>query len=298
MPLEEFRLRGQARARGCTYEELREEVTRSVVEAARKKAARRGAQLTWGSAVIERQYASAMGIDGADLFHRWDFDGKVLTGSDASSRASEQSTADPFAALVTGRVGGKVMDEIRKSCRPGETPAFIVGEGMAGGLVAFSDRCMIIKKGALAGLMSGSVGGGRTATFMYADVTGIEYNSGWVNGVLEILTPSYQGSANKDFWRGSGKGRNADSNDPWTLSNTLPLTKSLYEQARRKIDRMRQMIADIKHPPAVTAAPITAPAPAADLPEQLARLAALHDSGVLDDDEFRQAKQALITKNS
>lgn len=177
-------------------------------------------------------------------------------------------------------------------------PEFIIGEGSAGGLVAFSDRCMIIKKGALTGLMSGSLGGGRVATFIYAEVTGIEYNSGWVNGVLEILTPSYQGSANKDFWRGTNRSRNADSNDPWTLSNTLPLTKSLYEQARPKIDRMRQLIAEITHPPAIAATPNPAPATATDLPDQLARLADLHKNGALDDEEFRQAKQTLIANNS
>lgn len=209
-------------------------------------------------------------------------------------QAAEPNAVDPLPGLVTGRVGGKVLDEIRKSCRPGETPEFIVGEGAAGGLVAFRDRCMIVKKGALTGLMTGSTGGGRVATFMYSDITGIEYNSGWVNGVLEILTPSYQGSANKDFWRGATKARNADSNDPWTLSNTLPLSKPLYEQARPQIDRMRQLIAEIKHP---SPAAVTNGASGPDLTEQLTRLTELHRTGALDAEEFRQAKQALISRS-
>jgi hypothetical protein len=117
-----------------------------------------------------------MGIDVDDLFARWDFDRKALAGSAAEHAAGQAPVAyDPFAALVTGRVGAKVMDEVRRSCHPSEMPEFIIGEGPAGGLVAFADRCMIIKKGVLTGLMSGSVGGGRVATFMYADITGIEY---------------------------------------------------------------------------------------------------------------------------
>ena len=201
---------------------------------------------------------------------------------------------DALEALVVGRVGGKVLDEIRKSCRPGEWPEFIVGEGSAGGLVAFSDRCMIIKKGALAGLMAGSVGGGRVATFMYSEITGLEYNSGWVNGVLEVLTPSYQGSANKDFWRGTFQARNADANDPWTLSNTLPLSKATYEMARPQLDHLRHLIADAKRPI------IQAPAAPSNtnLSTEITRLAELHTSGVLDADEFRQAKQALLRRNA
>jgi hypothetical protein len=37
MPVEEFRLRQQAKLRGRPYEELREEVARSTVEAARRR---------------------------------------------------------------------------------------------------------------------------------------------------------------------------------------------------------------------------------------------------------------------
>lgn len=51
--------------------------------------------------------------------------------------------------------------------------------------------------------------GAARRTFMFHDVTGIEYNSGMHTGVLEVLTPSYQGSANKDFWRGKNRSRNA-----------------------------------------------------------------------------------------
>jgi hypothetical protein len=47
--------------------------------------------------------------------------------------------------------------------------------------------------------MTGSLGGGRITTFHYTEITGIEYNAGMMMGVLEILTPSYQGSGNKDY---------------------------------------------------------------------------------------------------
>jgi len=211
----------------------------------------------------------------------------------ASSPPHIEQASDDLESLVVGRAGKKLLEEARKSCRANERPLFILAEGQAGGLVAFDDRCMIIKKGALTGFMAGSVGGGRVATFMYSEITGIEYNSGWVTGVLEILTPSYQGSANKDFRRGTTKGRNNDSNDPWTLSNTLPLTKSTYEQARSKLDTMRKLIAEAKRPQLMSA-PV-AQAATASLAEQIQALAELHKTGVLDDDEFKSAKARLLS---
>jgi hypothetical protein len=207
--------------------------------------------------------------------------------------SSERPSPTSLEPLVIGRAGKKLLGETLKSCRANERPLFIVAEGQAGGLVAFEDRCMIIKKGALTGWMAGSVGGGRVTTFMYTDITGLEYNSGWINGVLEILTPSYQGTANKDFWRGSSKGRNKDSNDPWTLSNTLPLTKPTYEQARSKLDMMRELIAEAKRPNQASTAP--AQPAASSLADEIQALAELHRNGVLDDDEFKSAKAKLLS---
>jgi hypothetical protein len=137
--------------------------------------------------------------------------------------SSERPSPTSLEPLVIGRAGKKLLGETLKSCRANERPLFIVAEGQAGGLVAFEDRCMIIKKGALTGWMAGSVGGGRVTTFMYTDITGLEYNSGWINGVLEILTPSYQGTANKDFWRGSSKGR---TRTPTTPGRSRTLSRS------------------------------------------------------------------------
>jgi Domain of unknown function (DUF4429) len=211
--------------------------------------------------------------------------------ADASSGDRPDRTS--LESLVIGRAGKKLLEETQKSCRANERPLFILAEAQAGGLVAFEDRCMIIKKGALTGLMAGSVGGGRVATFMYTDITGVEYNSGWINGVLEILTPSYQGTVNKDFWRGTTKGRNKDSNDPWTLSNTLPLTKPTYEQARSKLDMMRRLIGEAKRPGQASSSP-AAPA-TASLADEIQALAELHRTGVLDDDEFRSAKAKLLS---
>jgi hypothetical protein len=157
-----------------------------------------------------------------------------------------------------------------------------------GALLVFGDRCMIVKGGLIGGFMSGSLGGERASTFYFNQITGIEFNSGWINGVLEILTPSYQGGANKDFWRGTTKSRNADSNDPWTLSNCLPLTKDAYNSARDMIDELKQMIAAYSRPSQ------SSQSGSLDLASEIAKLSDLHRQGVLSDAEFAQAKSKLL----
>jgi hypothetical protein len=157
-----------------------------------------------------------------------------------------------------------------------------------GALLVFENRCMIVKGGFWGGLMAGSLGGERAATFYFTQITGIEYNSGMLTGVLEILTASYQGTANKDFWRGTNQSRNADSNDPWTLSNTLPLTKDAYKSAMSMIDELKRMIAEAQRPVAA------APAPAGNLADEIAKLSDLLQKGVLTEAEFAAAKAKLL----
>lgn len=215
--------------------------------------------------------------------------------------------ADLAGVDVVGKVVPKAIQVIHDHSGPAERPWFVLGNGGAGAMACFDDRLMVIKVGAVASFMAGSLGGGRITTIYYRDITGIEYNSGIASGVLEIATPSYQASANKDYWRGSNQGRNANANDPWVLSNTLPLGRALYSQATQQLNELRALISRSK---AVTvqvtmASPLdvpvasapsapTAPTAVSALAGQLAELAALHSQGVLSDEEFAQAKVSLI----
>ena len=144
--------------------------------------------------------------------------------------------------------------------------------------------------------MAGSFGGARIATFSYADITGVEYNSGFVTGVIEVLTPSYNGTSNRDYWRGTFSSRNADSNDPWTLSNTLPFDKLTYRQAAPHLAELRRRITEAKNPHVHVVAPQAVANDADTLGAQLQHLADLHRDGVLSDEEFQRAKQQLLAR--
>lgn len=206
-------------------------------------------------------------------------------------RRSVEISRVPF---LGDKVNNPVRDEILKSCRVGELPRWVVGSTGAGALVAFDDRCMIIKKGVMTNMLAGSFGGGRVATFLYTEITGIEYNAGLLNGVVEILTPSYQGNANKDFWKGSTAGRNKDSNDPFTLSNTLPLSKLLYERVRPQINELKQLVAGAKR--VVVNAPVASSSGSESIATELAKLGKLHQEGVLNEAEFTAAKEAVLRR--
>jgi hypothetical protein len=192
-----------------------------------------------------------------------------------------------------------VWNDLQEHASLGEMPWFVIGGRAYGVLAAFEDRCMIVKSGGLTSMMAGSFGAGRITTFPFTEITGIEYNGGILNGVLEVLTPSYQGTANKDFWRGVNGARNSDSNDPRTLSNCLPLDRTTYKAALPYLNEIRKKMSAAKRP-IVVMEPLAAqarPAPqAGDLADELTKLAALREKGFLDDAGFQAAKQAALAR--
>lgn len=259
-----------------------------------------GVQLASGDE-LKYGYVKKADVDDIRAVLARGFDQHLAASLDAASASvpepDEASAARAALDAVSrgSRLYAKQAEEILACCREGELPVFVISTGMAGALAAFEDRCIIVKAGGLSGYMAGASFGGRVSTFYFTDITGVEYNAGLLNGVLEILTPSYQGTANKDFWRGTTKGRNADSNDPWTLSNTLPLSKHEHEQVRPEIERLHEMIVTAKRP--VPGAPPAPPADAAGrVADEIRKLAELHAQAILDDDEFATAKARLLAR--
>ncbi|MDT0213926.1 SHOCT domain-containing protein [Rothia sp. ARF10] len=218
-------------------------------------------------------------------------------------RAAAEEGIWPNSVVVGSRPRKKAAASILAHAHAGEEPWLIIGSLGAGVLAAFADRLVLIKTGAVTSAMAGSFGGERATTFYFHEITGIEYNSGLMSGVLEILTASYSGTANKDFWRGTFQSRNADSNDPYTLSNTMPLSKSEHAEAQPHLNELRHRITQFKRTVAVEAAPAsttTPPPPAPSNPSGLAdeitKIAALRDSGILTEDEFQAAKARILSQ--
>jgi hypothetical protein len=220
---------------------------------------------------------------------------RIAEDDAAADEAAEEVAAKWEGATILGKVRSKSYRSIARLSQPGEVPWLVIGAGFAYGvLAAFEDRLVIVKTGAATSFMAGSLGGERATTFYYADITGVEYNSGFLAGVLEVLTPSYQGSANKDYWRGATASRNANSNSPFTLSNTLPMTKPDYIAWTPQIQELRAKIAAAKKSAAPAPVVVQQAATSGSLADELGKLAALRDAGVLSEEEFAAAKAQLI----
>lgn len=189
-----------------------------------------------------------------------------------------------------------LLNALERNARSGELPSMIITgthDSTEGSLIVFADRCVLSKSGIWAGFMAGSLGGAREATFFFPDITGIEYNSGLLFGVLEILTASYSGGSTKDFWSGTlNPDRNKSQNDPRTSSNTLPLPKDDYLAAKELIEDLRSMIASAKTTKVVIEG--NSQPSSIGVADELEKLARLRDSGILSDEEFAASKAKLL----
>lgn len=228
---------------------------------------------------------------------------RLMDSAEASSDLRSESldfASERYANIPTNRKKSSLpkhlVKSIMKNSKANEDPLMIITgqvDSTDGSLIVYSDRCVISKSGIIGGFMSGSLGGSRDAVFYFRDITGIEYNSGMFTGVLEILTASYEGSGNKDFWTGFlNANKNLGINDPRTLSNTLPLMKDDYASAKPLIDKLRTMIQEAKETKVIVNTTVAQSAPSTA--DELQKLAELLDKGLLTPDEFKVAKNKLL----
>lgn len=227
----------------------------------------------------------------------------LMDGAEALPEVRSNSvamSAQRYASIPTNRTKAGLPNHLVKSIinnsKQNEDPEMIITgsiDSTDGSLIVYRDRCVISKSGIIGGLMAGTLGGSRDATFYFKDITGIEYNSGMMSGVLEILTASYDGSANKDYWRGiTNPNRNNSKNDPRALSNTLPLMKADYMAAKPLIDKLRTMIQEAKETKVIIQA--ASSIPANSTADEIQKLAELMEKGLLSQEEFQAAKNKLL----
>lgn len=228
----------------------------------------------------------------------------VIDTEDAEIRADEQRRTESLEQIkiVGNPPKDKEWEIIHAHAASDEAPWLLINPGAGSGLLAaFKDRLLIAKVSVMASLGAGSFGGGRVTAFPFPDITNVEYNSGLMNGVLEVLTPSYQGTGNHDFWRSTGRGRNRAADNPFTLSNCLPLPRTMYKSALPHLTELQRLITESKQVRALVQQSATAPSSAEDstrrgLASELKELAELHQQGILDAAEFAAAKQSAIVR--
>lgn len=163
-------------------------------------------------------------------------------------------------------------------------------------IVALTDRLLMIKPS----LGAETTLGPRVISFYYRDITGIEVNTGLINGVIEINTPGYQGNGHKvprDI-------KNEDK-DPYRATNRIPIRKRYLKEYKPYIDMLRAMERAAKQKrvassPARSGGSLSselgtlASLRASGALSELEKLASLRASGVLTDEEFQRARRRLL----
>jgi hypothetical protein len=148
-------------------------------------------------------------------------------------------------------------------------------------LVSLVDRLLVIKP---PGLLAGAADA-KTATFPYDTITALEVNMGMITGSVEVIAAGYDGKGRTQWWAS----QNRDQRDPFRLSNTIPISRGAAKRQADALDRIRQRILDAhsKALPATTVGTVS-------VADELAKLVALRDQGVLTPEEFELQKRRLL----
>jgi len=187
---------------------------------------------------------------------------------------------------ATMKLHPRVEKLINQSKRGDETARIWLVGASNQTLVAFQDRCIIVK----IGFMSGSAFGGKTTSFNYADITGIEVQTGLTTGYLEILTSSFQANADKGYWSSN------PDRDPFKVPNCLPFgSKKILQTWLPHVDQLRQLVRESRSGAGTFATRPAVPAPTLSHSlDDLKKLAELRDAGIVTEEEFQTKKRQLL----
>ncbi len=160
-------------------------------------------------------------------------------------------------------------------------------------LIALDDRLLIVKPpGMLAGMRS------QTTAFPYRNISALELNMGVMTGAIEVIAPGYDGKHKTNSWAQLSSG---DRNDrtPQRISNCLPMNRTGVKSQREAIERVKERINAAQAVRAIAWTAPEAPAPPAAkeprlLADELQKLAALRDQGILTPEEFDAQKRRLL----
>ena len=167
----------------------------------------------------------------------------------------------------------RLRREFELNTRAEENVRFCLRGELGHVLVCLDDRLLILKRGFHAGTTFGAM----SATIFYGDVTGIQVRMHLLSGWIEIQSPSFQGIEHKRGLRSSPE-RNA-----FKQPNCIPIQRRHLSVYQLALAELRRFVIEAK-----------AEQGHSGVVEQLERLAALRQQGVLDDEEFVIAKSRIL----
>jgi len=195
----------------------------------------------------------------------------------AVSSAPTDSLRPPLFVQLRDRVKAAIEENISAN-----EPIMAVVRGTNGQAIVGTDRRAIVCK---PGWMAGATLGCEVTTYNYLNITGIQIHKGMVTGTVAVETG--QQMQRTSYWK-QGDG------DSYKAPNAIPVGGG-WDEVKEQVALLRHAIDRARAP---TISPVT-PAPAAaatiSVADELSKLVALRDAGVLTDDEFQSAKMRILS---
>lgn len=166
-------------------------------------------------------------------------------------------------------------DMLRDPARPGQAPTGVLGDGQSGSVVVYEDRVVVS-----VGHERDAVRAGASTTLSWAEIKRIDYSAGEAHDLLTVVSWRRDGASEQEFRLPMPR-------------HSRRVTVDLVEQLRRKIALLgRTPVSMTKMPtPTRTSSP-------GGVASELAKLADLFNQGLIDADEFKAAKRAVLAAHS
>ncbi len=185
----------------------------------------------------------------------------------------DQYAIDDIDQLPRGAIAA-----LKQNLAPEEIVRVIIRGPWDQAIVGTDSRLFIFKKG----LMGGVTFGAKMTSWEYANLTGIQIETGPTNGFVAIQGP---GIASQDlsFWASDDK---CPANSPYAI----PVTgKIIMEQAKVGVEILRDLIMKAhSHKASLTKAPGTT--------RKINKLAELKKQGLLTQEEFETKKNEILSR--
>jgi hypothetical protein len=180
---------------------------------------------------------------------------------------------------------GRLRTLAARTLEPGEDVLFCLTGSAGQALVALERRLVILKASAA----SGSPFGGRMASYRYEEIADVSLEIGEVNSAIKIVT--VRRPEGREWWQWR-----VAAEDPLRSLGCLLVQSSLVPDYAPYVERLRSLVAEARKEKRQGPGeePAVAAPSAAALVAELERLALLHASHELSDEEFARATRALL----
>jgi hypothetical protein len=149
------------------------------------------------------------------------------------------------------------------------------GAAMGGDYLLVTDKKVVIIKAGVGTWATGSFGL-KTKTFLYEHIASIDVSKRFISGEIEIVSSGMVEKSSGGFFAGAEK------------DSVVQFEKKHFDEAQKLAVKIMELATQSRQP--------KTQATVLDIPDQIRKLAALKDAGILTEEEFSDQKWKLLAK--